>query len=88
MLSTCISTTKSFLVFEIFEYFILMCHCLYNDSIFHLYRDRQRPEHLVSRLKSINEDPNGPRVIAIRQPKGPDGSKGFIQPRVSKLITG
>lgn len=49
--------------------------------------DRQRPEHLVSRLKSINEDANGPRIIAIRQPKGPDGSKGFVQPRVPKSLT-
>lgn len=43
--------------------------------------DRQRPERLMSRLKSISEDLAGPKLITIRQPKGPDGSKGFQQPR-------
>lgn len=41
--------------------------------------DRQRPERLMSRLKSISED--GPRVVVIRQPKGPDGTRGFKQER-------
>ena len=42
--------------------------------------DRQRPERLVSRLKSMSED--GPRVQAVRQPRGPDGTKGFKQERI------
>jgi len=46
------------------------------------FRDRQRPEHLVSRLKSINDEFLGPRISIIRHPKGPDGTKGFALPRV------
>lgn len=44
--------------------------------------DRRRPERLVSRLKSVTEDLTSVRVVVIRQPKGPDGSKGFSQSRV------
>ncbi|KRT84375.1 hypothetical protein AMK59_218, partial [Oryctes borbonicus] len=36
-----------------------------------------RPERLISRLRTISLDDAGPRLIVIRQPKGPDGSKGF-----------
>ncbi|KAK9712515.1 SUZ-C motif [Popillia japonica] len=36
-----------------------------------------RPERLISRLRTISLDDTGPRIIVIRQPKGPDGSKGF-----------
>ncbi|XP_035218612.1 cold shock domain-containing protein E1-like isoform X1 [Stegodyphus dumicola] len=36
----------------------------------------QRPERL-NRLRTISSDGNGPRLILIRQPKGPDGSGGF-----------
>lgn len=43
--------------------------------------DRQRPERLLSRMKSIKEDMTGPRVVAVRQPKGPDGTNGFKEPR-------
>lgn len=42
--------------------------------------DRPRPERLLSRIKSVTED-QCPRAMAIRQPKGPDGSKGFKCPR-------
>ena len=35
-----------------------------------------RPQHLISRLKSRTQLP-GPRVKIIRQPKAPDGTKGF-----------
>lgn len=38
--------------------------------------EHQRPERLVSRLKSISED-GLPKVIVLRQPRGPDGTKGF-----------
>ncbi|KAL3882334.1 hypothetical protein ACJMK2_028687 [Sinanodonta woodiana] len=43
--------------------------------------DIQRPERLMSRLKSVVDDNVGPKLIVLRQPKGPDGTKGFIQPR-------
>lgn len=44
--------------------------------------ERQRPERLLSRVKSMNLDDTQPKVVVIRQPKGPDGSKGFSQPRM------
>merc|ERR1711976_243459 len=39
--------------------------------------EMKRPERLMSRLKS--EDV-GPKMVTLRQPKGPDGTKGFSQP--------
>lgn len=42
--------------------------------------EHRRPERLISRLKSVGED-CGPRMTAIRQPRGPDGTKGFNQER-------
>lgn len=39
-----------------------------------------RPERLISRLKSVGDE-SGPRVIATRQPNGPDGTRGFTTPR-------
>lgn len=42
--------------------------------------ERQRPERLMSRLKSTADD-LGPKVVVIRQPRGPDGTKGFKQSR-------
>jgi len=42
--------------------------------------ERQRPEHLISRLKSIGDEV-GPKMVVVRQPRGPDGTKGFKQPR-------
>ncbi|XP_070535883.1 cold shock domain-containing protein E1-like [Ptychodera flava] len=38
--------------------------------------DMQRPEHLLRRQNSII-----PKVIVIRQPRGPDGTKGFTMKR-------
>merc|ERR1719225_722026 len=46
----------------------------------------QRPERLISKLKTMNieEKARGAaRVVVIRQPKGPDGTKGFA-PRGNK----
>lgn len=43
--------------------------------------ERRRPDRLISRLKSTGDD-NGPKVIVIRQPRGPNGSKGFSQERI------
>lgn len=36
-----------------------------------------RPERLISRIKLNSVDDNGPRLTAIRAPKGPDGTNGF-----------
>ncbi|XP_073523233.1 cold shock domain-containing protein E1 isoform X4 [Phyllobates terribilis] len=37
-----------------------------------------RPDRLVSRLKSITlDDASAPRLMVVRQPKGPDNTKGF-----------
>ncbi|KAF7254609.1 Cold shock domain-containing protein E1 [Varanus komodoensis] len=37
-----------------------------------------RPDRLVNRLKSITlDDANAPRLTVLRQPRGPDNSKGF-----------
>ncbi|KAG8450858.1 hypothetical protein GDO86_003212 [Hymenochirus boettgeri] len=37
-----------------------------------------RPDRLVSRLKSITlDDSSAPRLMVIRQPRGPDSTKGF-----------
>ncbi len=47
-----------------------------------IYSERQRPERLISRLKSTGDDMS-PKVVVIRQPRGPDGSKGFKQPRTA-----
>lgn len=44
--------------------------------------EKRRPERLLSRLKSMNEEMVGPRVVVVRPPKGPDGTKGFSQPRL------
>jgi cold shock CspA family protein len=44
----------------------------------------KRPERLISKLKAMNlEDANrlGKKITVVRQPKGPDGSKGFVAKR-------
>ncbi|ROT65267.1 Cold shock domain-containing protein E1 [Penaeus vannamei] len=46
----------------------------------------QRPDRLISRLKNLNCDTSKPRMTVLRQPKGPDGSKGFkLQRTISEL---
>ena len=54
--------------------------CIRIKSAFFLFDFRapveSRPQHLISRLKSRTQLP-GPRVKIIRQPKAPDGTKGF-----------
>ncbi|KAM9319449.1 cold shock domain-containing protein E1 isoform 3-T3 [Gastrophryne carolinensis] len=41
-----------------------------------------RPDRLVSRLKSITlDDASAPRLMVLRQPKGPDNTKGFVTER-------
>ncbi|XP_026474088.1 cold shock domain-containing protein E1-like [Ctenocephalides felis] len=49
-----------------------------------------RPERLISRLRVSSLEETGPRLTVSRQPKGPDGSKGFQssarQPRQPGVI--
>ncbi|RZC42843.1 cold shock domain-containing protein E1 [Asbolus verrucosus] len=45
-----------------------------------------RPERLISRLRTVSVDDAGPRLMVVRQPKGPDGSRGFsAEARVVRL---
>ncbi|KAK3918613.1 Cold shock domain-containing protein E1 [Frankliniella fusca] len=45
----------------------------------------QRPERLISRLRTTSVDDTGPKLTVLRQPKGPDGTKGFTIARVPRL---
>lgn len=41
-----------------------------------------RPEHMITRFRTLStNDEGGPRLIVIRQPRGPDSTNGFRQPR-------
>jgi hypothetical protein len=43
-----------------------------------IFRDARRPERMMSKLRSISLDESGPRMVTLRQPKGPDANaKGF-----------
>jgi len=42
---------------------------------------QQRPERLISRLRTISMEDTGPKLTVVRQPKGPDGTRGFNQER-------
>lgn len=42
-------------------------------------RETQRPDWLANRMRTMSIDENGPRFYVIRQPKGPDGTRGFKQ---------
>lgn len=41
--------------------------------------EKPRPERLIARMKSVSEE--GRKVMVIRQPRGPDGTRGFKIPR-------
>ncbi|XP_057322058.1 cold shock domain-containing protein E1 [Microplitis mediator] len=43
---------------------------------------QQRPERLISRLRTISLEDAGPKLTIVRQPKGPDGTRGFSQERL------
>jgi len=46
----------------------------------------QRPERLISKLKTMNIEEmarGAARIVVIRQPRGPDGTRGFA-PRGAK----
>uniref|UniRef100_A0A1B0GNU6 Uncharacterized protein n=1 Tax=Phlebotomus papatasi TaxID=29031 RepID=A0A1B0GNU6_PHLPP len=49
-----------------------------------------RPERLLSRLKINSVDESVPRLMVIRPPKGPDGTKGFAlhhrNPRIAGIF--
>lgn len=52
-------------------------------------RETQRPDWLAARLRTMSVDENGPRFYVLRQPKGPDGTKGFkMTPRSSVSSNG
>lgn len=38
---------------------------------------KQRPERLISRLRTVSLEDTGPKLTVVRQPKGPDGTRGF-----------
>ncbi|XP_015429424.1 PREDICTED: cold shock domain-containing protein E1 [Dufourea novaeangliae] len=42
---------------------------------------QQRPERLISRLRTTSMEDTGPKLTVVRQPKGPDGTRGFSQER-------
>ncbi|XP_053971137.1 cold shock domain-containing protein E1 [Hylaeus anthracinus] len=42
---------------------------------------QQRPERLISRLRTTSVEDTGPKLTVVRQPKGPDGTRGFSQER-------
>ncbi|XP_058792775.1 cold shock domain-containing protein E1 [Phymastichus coffea] len=46
---------------------------------------QQRPERLIVRLRTTSLEDNGPKLTVVRQPKGPDGTKGFSQERIQRL---
>ncbi|XP_029053102.1 cold shock domain-containing protein E1 isoform X2 [Osmia bicornis bicornis] len=42
---------------------------------------QQRPERLISRLRTTSLEDTGPKLTIVRQPRGPDGTRGFSQER-------
>lgn len=51
---------------------------------------QQRPERLISRLRTISLEDGGPKLTVMRQPRGPDGTKGFSMdfraPRIPGIL--
>ena len=48
--------------------------------MFSFFSTSQRPERLISKLKTMNIEEmarGGARIVVVRQPRGPDGTKGF-----------
>lgn len=59
------------------EISILSSNCFYflitSDAV-----NEPRPERLINRLKHLMVEENlGPKIVVIRQPRGPDGTRGF-----------
>lgn len=42
---------------------------------------QQRPERLISRLRTTSLGDTGPKLTVVRQPRGPNGTRGFSQER-------
>ena len=60
----------------IFSQIIFLCEFFFSSS--------KRPERLISKLKAMNLEDDaraGRKIVVIRQPKGPDGTKGFSAKR-------
>lgn len=49
---------------------------------------QQRPERLISRLRTISLEETGPKLTVVRQPRGPDGTRGFINQERCQRIPG
>lgn len=49
--------------------------------------DSQRPERLMRRNYSEKTDSPGPKIEVIRKPTGPDGTRGFAQPRAVRSLS-
>lgn len=45
---------------------------------------QQRPERLISRLRTTSLEDTGPKLTVVRQPRGPDGTRGFSQERTQR----
>lgn len=51
--------------------------------------ETQRPDWLMARLRTMSVDEHsGPRFFVVRQPKGPDGTRGFKLPRSASISNG
>ena len=67
----------SALISTLYETFI-------NFSLEFIFSSSKRPERLISKLKAMNLEDDaraGRKIVVIRQPKGPDGTKGFSAKR-------
>ena len=56
---------------------------IHNFSL-QFFSSSKRPERLISKLKAMNLEDDaraGRKIVVIRQPKGPDGTKGFSAKR-------
>lgn len=45
---------------------------------------QQRPERLISRLRTVSVEDSGPKLTVLRAPKGPDGTRGFACERTPR----
>lgn len=54
--------------------------CLYRES-----QPLQRPERL-NRLRTLSVEGSGPKLVLVRQPRGPDGTVGFLFTRNKKSL--
>lgn len=65
---------------SIFENVVTRCIIICSGKSFPGGKTRvaERPERLLARLRTASlEESSGPRVVALRAPRGPDGTRGF-----------